>query len=64
MVIGIMGENCAGNSTLADRIKCDFDAEVISGNDYLRMAKSESEASARPAPAGRTDAGEKTRDVR
>ena len=37
MVIGIIGENCAGKSTLADRIQCVFDAEVISGNDYLRM---------------------------
>ncbi len=46
MVIGIIGENCAGKSTLADRIKSDLNAEVISGKDYLRMARSESEAAA------------------
>ena len=44
MVIGIIGENCSGKSTLANEIKKVFDAEVITGKDYLRMAKSESEA--------------------
>ena len=44
MVIGIIGENCSGKSTLANEIKKEFDAEVITGKDYLRMAKSESEA--------------------
>ncbi len=44
MLIGIIGENCSGKSTLADKIKKEFDAEVITGKDYLRMAKSESEA--------------------
>ena len=44
MVIGIIGENCSGKSTLADEIKKAFHAEVITGKDYLRMAKSESEA--------------------
>ena len=44
MVIGIIGENCSGKSTLADEIKKEFHAEVITGKDYLRMAKSESEA--------------------
>ena len=44
MVIGIIGENCSGKSTLAETIKSEFNAEVISGKDYLRMAKSESEA--------------------
>ena len=46
MVIGIIGENCSGKSTLADRIKSEIGAEVISGKDYLRLAKSESEATA------------------
>ena len=46
MVIGIIGENCSGKSTLADRIKCDIGAEVVSGKDYLRLAKTESEATA------------------
>ena len=46
MVIGIIGENCSGKSTLADKIKSIIGAEVVSGKDYLRMAKSESEAAA------------------
>ena len=44
MVIGIIGENCSGKSTLAGEIKAKIGAEVITGKDYLRMAKSESEA--------------------
>ncbi|MBR3737814.1 MAG: hypothetical protein IKN26_03650 [Eubacterium sp.] len=44
MVIAIIGENCSGKSTLAERIKEEIGAEIISGKDYLRMAKSESEA--------------------
>ena len=44
MVIGIIGENCSGKSTLANEMKKAFDAEVITGKDYLRMAKSEREA--------------------
>ena len=44
MVIGIIGENCSGKSTLAEKIKAEFGAEIVTGKDYLRMAKSESEA--------------------
>ena len=44
MVIGIIGENCSGKSTLANEIKKEFGAEVFTGKDYLRMARSESEA--------------------
>ena len=44
MVIGIIGENCSGKSTLAEEIKKTIGAEIITGKDYLRMAKSESEA--------------------
>ena len=44
MLIGIIGENCSGKSTLADEIKKSIDAQVVTGKDYLRMAKSESEA--------------------
>ena len=44
MVIGIIGENCSGKSTLAEKIKAELGAEIITGKDYLRMAKSESEA--------------------
>ncbi len=46
MVIGIIGENCSGKSTLADKIKSAIAAEIVSGRDYLRMAKSEGEAAA------------------
>ena len=44
MIIGIIGENCSGKSTLAEIIGTELGAEIISGNDYMRMAKSESEA--------------------
>ena len=44
MLIAIIGENCSGKSTLAEKIKDSIGAEIISGKDYLRMAKSESEA--------------------
>ena len=44
MLIAIIGENCAGKSTLAEAVKAELGGEVITGKDYLRMAKSESEA--------------------
>ena len=44
MVIGIIGENCSGKSSLAEEIQKAIGAEIITGKDYLRMAKSESEA--------------------
>ena len=44
MVIGIIGENCSGKSALAEELKKTIGAEVMTGKDYLRMAKSESEA--------------------
>ena len=44
MVYGIIGENCSGKSTLAEGIKEAIGAEIIAGKDYLRMAKTESEA--------------------
>ena len=44
MVIGIIGENCSGKSTLAEKIKETLGGEIITGKDYLRMAKAESEA--------------------
>ena len=46
MVIGIIGENCSGKSTLAEAIRKDIHAGIVTGKDYLRMAKSESEAAA------------------
>ena len=46
MVVGIIGENCSGKSTLARAIAGRIGAEVVAGRDYLRMAKSEAEATA------------------
>lgn len=46
MLIAIIGENCAGKSTLAEHIKTALGAQTVSGRDYLRMAKSEGEAAA------------------
>lgn len=46
MVVGIIGENCVGKSTLATEIQKTIGAEIITGKDYLRMAKSEGEAAA------------------
>ena len=46
MVIGIIGENCAGKSTLAEAVQGVFGGEIITGKDYLRLAKSESMAAA------------------
>ena len=44
MLIAIIGENCTGKSTLAEKIKETVGGEVLSGRDYLRLARSESEA--------------------
>lgn len=46
MVIAIIGENCTGKSTLAEKLKEDFGATVYTGKDYLRMAKNPAEAEA------------------
>lgn len=46
MLIGVIGENCAGKSTLAEALRRELGAEIVSGRDYLRMAKSESAAKA------------------
>lgn len=46
MVIGIIGENCSGKSTLAGVMQSMIGGEIVMGMDYLRMAKSESEAEA------------------
>ena len=39
MVIGVIGENCSGKSTLADMMGASLPAEIVTGKDYLRMAK-------------------------
>lgn len=44
MVIGIIGENCSGKSTLAEKLVQPLGAAIVSGKDYLRLARSESEA--------------------
>ena len=44
MVIGIIGESCTGKSTLAEKLKNLFNAEVYTGKDYMRLAKNESMA--------------------
>ncbi len=41
MVIGIFGESCTGKSTLAEKLKEKIGAEVYTGKDYIRLAKSE-----------------------
>ena len=47
MVIGIIGESCAGKSTLANRLQAELGGTVVTGRDYLRLAKSEAEATTR-----------------
>lgn len=46
MVIGIIGENCTGKSTLAEEIQRRIGGQIVTGKDYLRFAKSEAMASA------------------
>ena len=44
MVIAILGESCVGKSTIAEKLASRLSAEVFSGKDYLKLAKSESMA--------------------
>ena len=46
MVMGIIGENCTGKSTLAAEMQKRLGGEIVTGKDYLRLAKSESMAAA------------------
>ena len=46
MLIGIIGENCAGKSTLAEALQAELGAALVTGRDYLRLARSESAARA------------------
>ena len=46
MVIALIGENCSGKSTLEEKKKNALGAEIITGKDYLRMARSEGMAEA------------------
>ena len=42
MLIGIFGESCTGKSTLASAITAEIPCEIMTGKDYLRLAKNES----------------------
>ncbi|MDE5715714.1 MAG: hypothetical protein K2I42_06225 [Anaeroplasmataceae bacterium] len=44
MLVAIIGENCVGKSTLANKINEKFHAKVYSGKDYLRLEKNPSMA--------------------
>ncbi len=44
MLIVIFGESCTGKSSFADWLRERLDAECMTGKDYLRMAKNESDA--------------------
>lgn len=46
MVIALFGDSCTGKSTLAARLAGELAAEIYTGKDYLRLAKSESMAAA------------------
>lgn len=46
MVIALFGDSCTGKSTLAEALAKPLSAEVFSGKDYLRLAKSEAMAAA------------------
>ena len=41
MVIGIFGESCTGKSTLAQKLAAVLNCEVVTGKDWLRLAKNE-----------------------
>lgn len=46
MVIALFGDSCTGKSTIADALAQQLSAEIFSGKDYLRLAKSEGVAKA------------------
>ena len=46
MVIALFGDSCTGKSTIAATLAQALSAEVFSGKDYLKLAKSESMAAA------------------
>ena len=41
MLFVIFGESCTGKSTLAQKIATEIPAEILTGKDYLRLAKNE-----------------------
>ena len=44
MLIAIIGENCVGKSTLAEKINEKLQGKIYSGKDYLRLEKNPSMA--------------------
>ena len=44
MLVAIIGENCVGKSSLADRISQTINSRIYTGKDYLRLKKNPSEA--------------------
>ena len=44
MIIGLIGENCTGKSTIATELAKMTGATIYTGRDYFRLAKSEAEA--------------------
>ena len=46
MVITLFGDSCTGKSTIAATLAQALSAEIFSGKDYLKLARSESMASA------------------
>ena len=46
MVIALFGDSCTGKSTIAAALAPSLSAEIFSGKDYLKLAKSESMAEA------------------
>ena len=46
MVIALFGDSCTGKSTIATALAQALSAEIFSGKDYLKLAKSESMAAA------------------
>jgi len=44
MVIAIIGESCTGKSTIAGEISKRTNARVITGKDYMQLAKNETNA--------------------
>ena len=44
MLVAIIGENCVGKSTLANKINEKLNAKIYTGKDYLRLEKNPSMA--------------------
>lgn len=42
MVIALFGDSCTGKSTIAEELAQQLSAQVYSGKDYLKLARSES----------------------